>query len=179
MQFKTENPLDADLDALVALALDPETLREVPRYMPLVTSCVRVEQRALDGGRVRVVDRYEPAIEPPPFARGLTREMLGWDLCLTWDVAARAAEFVIDPHVKPEWKRYADVRGVYRFESRGGRAWRVIEGSLVIRVPLVGAVGERFAVSQLKQQFDGEARLLDACMRQRRGVGGHGQNTQS
>ena len=165
MRWKTENLIDADPDALFEAALDEATLRLVPQYMPLVASATRVERTDLGGGKLLVVDRYEPAFDPPPFARGVTRDMLGWDLRLTWSLADRAAEFVIDPHVRAEWKRYADVRGSYRIEARGDRAARVLEGSLDIRVALVGIVAERFAVAQLRQQFDGEARLLEACAR--------------
>lgn len=166
MRWTTENLIAADPDTLMRVALDESTLREVPTYMPLVRSAVRVSRETLPDGRVRVVDRYEPTIDPPPFARGVTREMLGWDLALTWDLAARRADFVIDPHVPDAWKHYADVRGTYRFEPRSlGRTARVLEGTLEIRVALVGAVAERFAVQQLKRQFDGEARLLEARAR--------------
>ena len=163
MRWTLEHPLEADVDALLAVALDDATLADIPRYMPLVASVTRAERRILDDGRVLLVDRYEPGFDPPPFARGLTREMLGWDLRLTWNLATRCADFVIDPHVKPEWKRHADARGTYRFERRGeGRAARVLEGTLDIKVALVGTVAERFAVRQLRQQFEGEARLLAA-----------------
>jgi hypothetical protein len=166
VHWKTENTLDADLDSLMRAALDADTLTEVPAYMPLVASARRVERTELADGRLRVVDRYEPAFDPPPFARGLTRDMLGWDLCLTWDLPARVADFVIEPHVRPEWRRYADVHGVYRFESRpDGRSARVIEGVLDIRVAIIGSVAERFAVRELRAQFDGEARLLAARAR--------------
>lgn len=166
VRWNTENLIDADPDALMRVALDEGTLRDVPAYMPLVRAATRVSRETLGDGTVRVVDRYEPAFDPPPFARGVTREMLGWDLALTWDLAARSARFVIDPHVPDAWKRYADVRGTYRFEPRTlGRTARVLEGDLDIRVTLVGPVAERFAVQQLRKQFDGEARLLAARAR--------------
>ncbi len=167
VHWKTESLLDADPGALLAAALDPATLADVPRFMPLVASATRVAQEELGGGRVRVTDRYEPAFDPPAFARGLSREMLGWDLVLTWDLAARAATFVIDPHVPAQWKRYADVKGAYRLEPRGARTARVLEGDLGILVPVVGALAERFAVRELTRQFQGEARLLEAHARRR------------
>ena len=87
---------------------------------------------------------------------------------LTWDLAARAARFVIDPHVKDAWKRYADVQGEYRIEARGARCARVLSGDLAIRVPVLGALAERFALRTLSAQFEGEARLLEARARDRR-----------
>lgn len=167
MRWRFEHPLDAPVDVLIDVALDDATLTEVPRYMPLVASATRVSREALDGGRVRVVDRYEPAFDPPRFARGVTREMLGWDLTLTWNLSTRAADFVIDPHVPPQWKRYADIRGVYRIEPRGDRSARVMEGTLDLRIPMLGPIAERFALRELEGQFEGEARLLGARARDR------------
>lgn len=167
VHWKTESLLDADPDALLAAALDPATLKEVPRFMPLVASVFRVAQVELDAHRVRVTDRYEPAFDPPPFARGLSRSMLGWDLVLTWHLPSRAAEFVIDPHVPAHWKSHAEVRGCYRFEARGTRTARVLEGNLRILVPVLGPLAERFAVRELTRQFEGEARLLEARARRR------------
>jgi hypothetical protein len=165
MRLYVSHPLSVAPDAALAAALDAATLTRVPEFMPMVASATRVERTDLGGGRVRVVDRFAPAFDPPSFARGLTKDMLGWDLRLTWDLATRAAEFVIDPHVKDAWKRYADVGGVYRIEARGGGCARVIEGSLTIHVALLGALAERFAVRLLTDQFAGEARLLEASAR--------------
>lgn len=162
MRWNVSHLIDAPADAVLAAALDAETLRGVPSFMPLIAAATRVEQRDLGDGRVLVVDRFEPAFDPPPFARGLTREMLGWDLRFTWDLAARAARFVIDPHVKDEWKRYADVQGEYRIVARGEGCERALSGDLQIRVPVLGALAERFAVHTLSSQFAGEARLLGA-----------------
>lgn len=168
VHWKTESTLDADPGALLAAALDPATLLEVPRYMPLVGSATRVSREELPDGTVRVTDRYEPGFDPPAFARGLSREMLGWDLVLTWNLPARAATFVVDPHVPAKWKRYADVKGTYHLEARGGgRTARVLEGDVAILVPLVGPLAERFAVRELTRQFEGEARLLEAHARRR------------
>lgn len=167
VQWKTESLLDADVDALLAVALDPATLVDVPRFMPLVAQATRIAQEHLRDGVIRVTDRYAPAFDPPAFARGLTREMLGWDLVLTWELAARRATFVIDPHVPPQWKRYADVTGSYRLEPRGARTARVLEGHLAIAVPVVGTLAERFAVRELTRQFEGEARLLESHARRR------------
>ncbi len=169
VRWKTESTLDVHPDLLLEACLDEATLADVPRYMPLVARVTRVERTELPDGRVLVVDRYDAAFDPPSFARGVTREMLGWDLRLTWHLPTRAADFVIDPHVKPEWKRYADVRGAYRIEARGARSARVLEGDLSIHVAVVGALAERFAVRQLSVQFEGEARLLaDAAARRAR-----------
>lgn len=168
MRWRVDHPLDVSVDEALAAALDPATLTRVPAYMPMVRSAVRVSQESLDARRVAVVDRFEPMIDPPAFARGVTREMLGWDLCLTWDRVTRVADFVIDPHVKEEWKRYAVVSGTYRFEARGASSARVIDATLEIRVPWVGALAERFAVKTLSEQFAGEARLLEASAKGRR-----------
>lgn len=169
MRWRVEHPLEVTVEEAFAAAMDPSTLTRVPAYMPMVRSAVRVSQRAPDTHTTVVVDRFEPALDPPAFARGVTREMLGWDMTLTWDNATHAATFVIDPHVKDEWKRYAVVRGAYRLERRGGGCARVIEGELEIKVPLLGAVAERFAVKTLSEQFAGEARLLQASAKARRG----------
>lgn len=168
MRWNVSHAIDAPADAVLAAALDPDTLRGVPAFMPLIASATRVERRALGDGRVLVVDRFEPAFDPPSFARGVTREMLGWDMRLTWDLSARAARFVIDPHVKEEWKRYADVRGEYRIEARGERCARALSGDLAIHVPVLGALAERFALRTLSAQFEGEARLLEARARDQR-----------
>lgn len=167
MRWRFEHSLDAPMDALLDAALDAETLRDVPRYMPLIASAARVSHETLDDGRVRVVDRYEPAFDPPRFARGITREMLGWDLTLTWNLATHAADFAIDPHIPAEWKRYADVRGAYRIEERASRRFRVMEGVIDLRIPMLGGLAERYALRELEAQFEGEARLLDARARAR------------
>ncbi|MEZ4407360.1 MAG: DUF2505 family protein [Polyangiales bacterium] len=168
MRFRVEAPVEATVEELYAVALDADAAAALPAFMPLLESVARVEHTQLGDGRVRIVDRYAPAFDPPPFARGLTRESLGWDLVLTWDPSAFAAEFVIEPKVKPEWRRHADAGGVYRFERRGDRSARVIEGDVVIRAGLVGSLAERFAVGQLTKQFEGEARLLGEWARRRR-----------
>lgn len=167
MRWSVSHPIDATPEEVLAAALDAGTLRRVPEFMPLVASATRVEQRALGDGRVLVVDRFAPAIDPPPFARGVTREMLGWDLRLTWDLAARAATFEIDPHVKDAWKRYARAKGLYALDARGGRCARRIDADLSIDVPMLGALAERYAVRTLCAQFAGEARLLEARARDR------------
>ncbi len=168
MRFHVEAPVAATVEELYAVALDAEAVVELPSFMPLLASVARVEQTALGDGRVRVVDRYAPAFDPPSFARGLTRESLGWDLVLTWDPSTFAADFVIEPKVKPEWRSRVDAGGVYRFERRGESSARVIEGEIVIRAGVVGGLAERFAVGQLTKQFEGEARLLESWARRRR-----------
>lgn len=170
MRWRVEHSLKVTVDEALAAALNPASLTRVPAYMSLVRSAVRVSQQPTDPRTVVVVDRFEPLMDPPPFARGVTRDMLGWDMVLTWDTDARAATFVIDPHVKDEWKRYAAVSGAYRFEAREGGCARVIEGVLEIKVPVLGAVAERFAVKTLSEQFAGEARLLEDCARATRSV---------
>lgn len=171
MRWRVEHPLSVSLDEALAAALDARTLTRIHEFMPQVTSATRRSQETVREGLVRVVDRFEPAMEPPAFARGVTRDMLGWDLCLDWDLASYAAGFVIDPHVKPEWKRYASAAGVYRFEARRGGCVRVIDAELEIRVGMAGALAERFAVRMLSQQFAGEARLLEASALSRRLAG--------
>lgn len=165
MRWSVAHPLAVPCDAALDAALDASALARVPEFMPMVARAFRVEQRTLPDGRVLVVDRFEPAFDPPPFARGVTRDMLGWDLRLTWDLAARAATFEIDPHVRDDWKRYAEVRGRYALESRGRTCARVMQGELAIRVAVVGGLAERFAVKMLAEQFAGEARLLETHAR--------------
>lgn len=167
MRWRVEHLLAVTHDEALAAALDPSTLLRVQEFMPQVASAVRVMQR-IDGDLVRVVDRFESAMDPPAFARGVTREMLGWDLRLVWAPDEYRAEFVIDPHVKPEWKRYATASGRYRLEARSRGCARVIEGELVIRASVLSGAAERFAVRALSSQFEGEARLLEASALSRR-----------
>ena len=77
MRWRVDHPLDVSVDEALAAALDPATLTRVPAYMPMVRSAVRVSQESLDARRVTVVDRFEPMIDPPPFARGVTRDARG------------------------------------------------------------------------------------------------------
>jgi hypothetical protein len=166
MRWQCSHEFDAPIARVEAIATGADTLAHVPRYMSLIAHASRVEVITLDAVRTVNVDRFKPSIEPPAFARArVTREMLEWAQRMTWDADAHAGTYVIEPNLPPEWRHYFFGEGRYRLEALGEtRTVRHVDGVFEVRVPIVGAIAERFAVPELRRQFDGEARMITALL---------------
>ena len=162
MRWQTEHVIAAPLARVEAVALDPDLAREMPRYIKAIEHVELLERTERDGVIERVI-RYRPVFNPPPFAKGVTREMAEWLERTRWDLATHACTYVIEPNIPAQWRARFRGEGVYRLEARGAdKTARIVEGDVVIDAPLVGRLAERFTIGRVKQQFDGEAELLAA-----------------
>jgi hypothetical protein len=133
---------------------------------------VKPVSREQHGEVVERVARFCPTVKPPSFAKGITPEMTQWLERSRWDLRTHVCSYVIEANIPDDWKKYFSSSGVYRLEARGEQSTaRVVEGSMEIRVAIVGAIAERFIVSTLKEQFAAEARLLTERAREMRTAG--------
>jgi hypothetical protein len=169
MQWKVEHLIAASRAEVERALLDPSTTEVLPQYMPGIgkATVLSLEKH----GAITVLrKKFEPSMQLPSFARGIDPEMTHWVESVRWDHAKHEATFEIDANVPAEWKRYFSASGVYRLELRGAQTLRVIEGTLSVKVPLVGSIAERYIVGVLRDWFDGEARGLTVCATSRAAV---------
>ena len=120
------------------------------------------KSHSLQNGILERVWSCRANIRLPEFARAyVTPEMMAWDERSNYDIKKHASEWTIVPRVKPEWRKYFAAAGTYSLLPLGnGRAKRVVEGELELRVPVVRQMAERMIVSEVKKTFEAEAATL-------------------
>jgi hypothetical protein len=164
VHFEIAHEFDIPLDALELAVISP-TLVDKLASMLKKSNVEEISQKshALKDGVLERVWHYQANVKVPPFARGyVTREMCAWDEESTYDLKRHTSSWKIVPNVKPEWRKYFSATGTYRIVELGdGRARRIVEGNLELRVPpFVRQVAERMIVGEVKKTFEAEAATL-------------------
>ncbi|HSN97485.1 MAG TPA: DUF2505 family protein [Candidatus Nanopelagicales bacterium] len=175
MRFTICHELDAPLDAVELALLSPELGPRLGRKVASLESVVTVEH-AIEGGEMRRVLRFQ-ASAPLPIFRGreLSREAMAWEETSTYRLTEHASTWSVAPlgfrgggrrgegggAGEEPWRRYFRSEGTYRLEPLpGGRTRRCVEGSLEVRVPVLGPLVERMAMTEVRRTYDAEADTL-------------------
>lgn len=161
MDFEIEHEFDIPRDALELAVISPSLVQKLRGRLPNIEALDQREHRLVDH-RLERVWVYRADVPIPAFARAyVTREMLAWDEHSTYDISKHASEWRIEPHVKPEWRKYFSASGTYALTSLdSGRTKRVVSGKLELRVPLVRQVAEKLILGEVKKTFEAEAEAL-------------------
>lgn len=164
MRFTISHELDAPLDAVELALLSPELGPRLGQKVPSLESVVTVEH-AIEGGALRRVLRFQ-ASAPLPIFRGLdvAREAMVWEETTTYHLGEHASRWSVEPlgfRSVADRRRYFRSEGTYRLEPLpGGRTRRCVEGSLEVRVPVLGPLVERMAMAEVRRTYDAEADTL-------------------
>lgn len=161
MQFEVVHEFDIPLDALELAVISPNLFRELSSRLTGIES-VQQKKHALAGGRLDRVWSYRANVRIPAFAsKYVTPEMCAWDETSTYDIKRHSSEWVIVPHVKPEWRKLFMAEGTYTLEQlESGRTRRTVSGTLELRVRLVRQVAEKLIVGEVRKTFNAEAETL-------------------
>lgn len=161
MQFEFVHEFDIPLDALELAVISPNLHAALANRLPNIAS-VQQKEHVLKDGRLERVWSYRANVAVPAFARKhVTPEMMAWDERSTYEIARHASEWTIQPHVKPEWRKYFSAKGTYVLSSLGsGRSRRTVSGKIELHVPLVQKMAEKLIVSEVKKTFDAEAETI-------------------
>jgi len=161
MQFEIVHEFDIPLDALELAVISPDLVNDIARKLPNIES-VQQKDHILKDGRLERVWSYKANVKIPAFAQSyVTPEMCAWDERSTYDIKRHASEWTIQPHVKPEWRKFFAAKGTYALTGLGsGRTRRTVAGQIELRVPLVRQVAEKLILAEVKKTFDAEADTL-------------------
>lgn len=162
MRFEIVHEFDIPLDALELAVLSPRLWEKLGTRLKNIET-INQETHVLEGGKLERVWSFQANVKIPSFAeRYVTKEMCAWDERTTYSIAKHSSEWTIEPHVKPEWKKYFESSGSYSLESKGnGTTRRVVTGRLELKVPRpIRDVAERMIVNEVKKTFEAEAETL-------------------
>lgn len=160
MQFEIVHEFDIPLDAIELAVLSPNLIEKLaPRLVNMET--VEQVSHSMTNGVFERVWSYRANVKIPGFAKPyVTPEMLGWDEHSSYDLKTHTAKWTIVPHVKPAWRKFFKSTGTYTLVTKGEGSARVIEGHLVLDVPLVRKVAEPMILNEVKKTFEAEAHTL-------------------
>ena len=161
MQFEVVHEFDIPLDALELAVISPNLFQELSKRLHSIES-VSQKEHVLTGSCLERLWSYRANVKIPSFAtKYVTPEMCAWDERSTYDIKKHVSEWVILPHVKPEWRKMFSAKGSYTLAPLGsGRTKRTVNGSLELRVPLVRQVAEKLILGEVRKTFDAEAETL-------------------
>lgn len=161
MKLSIEHEFDAPLDAVELAILSPDLVRRIAATLTAVETVEQIEHR-LERGVLTRVWSFRANVPMPAFARGtFAREILAWRETTEYSLETHAARWSIEPDIKPEWRRYFHSDGVYRLDRvPEGRTRRTVEGTIEIRVALVGHLAERMIANEVRKTFEAEAEAL-------------------
>jgi Protein of unknown function (DUF2505) len=165
VHFEIVHEFDIPLDALELAVISPTLVDKLgPKLAGMKLGIESVKQNAYEV-KNGVVDRlwhYQANVKIPAFARGVvTREMCAWDEHSVYELSRHKSNWSISPKIKPEWQKYFSSKGTYSIVAMGeGRAKRVVEGDIELRVPVVKGVAERMILNEVKKTFEAEAATL-------------------
>ncbi|HEY6532625.1 MAG TPA: DUF2505 family protein [Acidimicrobiales bacterium] len=158
MDFRAENLLHADLDAVLAAYADPDLAGQLGALTPLSAGELVDHSREGDVVHLRVRYAYQGEL-PAGATRLVDPSLLTWVLATDLDLQRRRSFLVLQPD------HYADrlrARAVERFEPAplGGTS-RITEGRLAVQMFLVAKAVERALVSGLEEWLANEAVAVD------------------
>ncbi len=161
MHFEIVHEFDIPLDALELAVLSPTLCSKMSHRLPNMESIQQKEHVLKDGSLERVWS-YRANVRLPEFARAyVTPEMMAWDERYNYVIERHAAEWVITPRVKPEWRKFFAASGSYLLTTLdSGRTKRTVTGTVELRVPVLRQVAEKLIVGEVRRTFDAEAETL-------------------
>ena len=165
MHFEIAHEFDIPLDALELAVIAPNLADKLDAKVHELSVGIRKvteRSRSFEGGVLERVWNFQASVRLPRFAQGhVTPEMTAWDEQSVYDTATHRGRWTIVPNVKPEWRQYFSAAGTYAIEPLGdGRSRRTVRGDLDLRVRVVGQVGERLIVGEVRKAFEAEAATL-------------------
>lgn len=156
MQFRIEQFLAGELDAVEGALTDPAFIEELGR-LPKLGHPTLLDQR-VDGHQVHQRVRYAFAGElSSSVTRFVDPAKLTWVEVSTHDRRTHVAEFRIEPD------HYASIlscKGRFVLRPEGTATRRTAEGELKVHIPLVGRKAEQAIVSGLSEHARLEEQFL-------------------
>lgn len=161
MHFEITHEFDIPLDALELAVISPDLHGKLAHRLPNMES-VQQKEHCLKGDSLERIWSYRANVRLPDFAKAyVTPEMMAWDERSTYDLKKHVSEWVIVPHIKPEWRKFFDASGTYVLTALdSGRTRRTVSGNIELRVPIVRPVAEKLIVGEVRKTFDAEAETL-------------------
>jgi hypothetical protein len=167
VKFEMHHAFAVPLVQVERALLHPDLARHILAALDRLEAMDELERHETETEIVRKV-RFRPRYDVPSFARGaIRREMTEYVEASRYDRRAHRLTYTIQPNIPAAWSDRFVSRGTYTLtEDPGPRTRRHIEVELVIKVPLVGGLAERYIAEQVKANFDQEARALEAFARE-------------
>ena len=167
MKFEMRHVFGLTLAQVERALFHPDLSAHLLSALDRVEAMEEIERRETDDDIVRRV-RIRPRYDVPSFARGRIRpEMTEYVEASRYDRRAHEFTYTIHPNIPASWSDKFVSRGTYSLtEEAGPRTRRHIEVELVLHIPLVGRLAERYIAEQVKSNFDQEARALEAFARE-------------
>lgn len=170
MKFEMRHEFSLPLAQIERAILHPDLCPRLLGALDRLELMEEIERHETDAEVVRRV-RVRPRYEVPSFARGrIRREMTEYVEASRYDRKAHRFTYTIHPNIPPAWSDKFVSRGSYSLteapDARGPRTRRHIEVELVLHIPLVGRLAERYIAEQVKANFDQEAKALEHFARE-------------
>ena len=157
MRLHAEHDFAADAGAVIDVLLDPAfvpTLAELPDV-----GSVEIVSREVDAGTGVLALRltYDGSVD------GIAAKVLGsstpsWVQTTRFDRTSLSGDLTISPDVAGS---LFDCSATVSFEPTAGGCRRIVDGSLSVRIPLVGGKAERSLGPAILARIDAEADLVD------------------
>jgi hypothetical protein len=161
VHFEFTHEFDISLDALELAVISPHLADKLTARLAS-TFVISMKEHVLRDDVLTRVMFFQANVKLPAFAQGVvTSDMCAWHERTTFRLKSHSAEWVVEPNVKAEWKRYFQASGTYALTALdGGRTRRTLKGALKLNVPVVRNVAERMIVGEMKKTFEAEAATL-------------------
>jgi Protein of unknown function (DUF2505) len=161
LRFELFHEFDIALDALELAVLSPDFLEKLVGRLHNIERATQLNH-ALTPTVLERTWFFQWNIPIPTFATShVTREMCAWEEHTTYQLSTHTSTWKVHPRIKPEWQKFFSAAGDYRLEAAGGnQTIRRVTGEILLNVPLVKQVAERFVISEIRKNFDAEAATL-------------------
>lgn len=167
MKFEMRHELAATVAQLERAIFHPDFCARLLASLRKLEAMEELERNETEHEIVRRL-RVRPRYELPSFAKGRIKpEMTEYVEASRYDKRAHRFTYTIHPNIPPAWSDKFTSRGTYTLtDAPGGSTRRHIEVELVLKVPLIGGLAERYIAEQVKASFDEEARAIEAFARE-------------
>lgn len=144
MKFKVEQEFDAPLEKVVRAREERYDL------LPDLKKPDIIERKA-DGNKVHTKRRFKVSgALPPAMKKFIPMDSMEFVDHSTWDGDRNEHRW---RQVSVKFEKQIKWEGVTRYEEKGGRAKRVMEGEIRVKIPFVGDQLEKVMVSGFKKNF--------------------------
>ncbi|MEW6439798.1 MAG: DUF2505 family protein [bacterium] len=152
MKFESSQVIDFPVERVFTVVRDH--LAELVPFMPNVDKIEIRSREPIDGGRIRIVNRWYGRAEVPAIAaRFIPPEMVGWVDTAVWDESRYSCQWQIEPLFMRESVSCTGVND-YRREEAGRKTRLQITGDLSVRskgLPGVPRLLERKVAEQIEK----------------------------